>query len=506
MQKNEEIKNTNMKRKENNSGITLIVLIVTIVVIFILAGTTTAMIIGQGGIIQQSQEAQNAQKNYSQNQEKGTNTLTSELDEELKPDWQDSSGANIPKLGAGMVPVKWDGSNWIVTNSKDNEWFDYSKKQWANIMLRDGLQVEGVTDATTASINTMKGKKVTKVGSMFVWIPRYAYQIESGYNKSGADINPDDATTGVGIINIEFMNGTSNVSVKGKTKWNNSSGEGNWNIHPAFEYGEIVEGIWVAKFEASQSNAGANAADYQNSTGGTSGVIKIQPGVNSWRNITINDIYSKCLSYNTALNSHMMKNSEWGAVAYLAQSTYGKNSEVWINPNSNYITGQAGESVSASSTTTTYAYTDTTYGVNASTTGNVTGIYDMSGGSWEYVAAYVNNSYVVSGQEPYTYGINVINGVSKTKDVYNMGTTDTLADFYTAAAGIYGDAVYETSSSGSESNSWYRDYSNFPYSRYPFFVRGGYYSYESSAGIFAFGGSGGYIHNGISFRPVLIAL
>ena len=395
-------------------------------------------------------------------------------------------GINTPNLGSGMTAIKWDetanngAGDWVETTGDDKDWYDYSNKKWANAITEDG--------------------------SMWVWIPRFAYQIESGYNKSGADINPDDATTGAGTINIKFMKGTTNEAADGTKTWDNVSGEGKWNIHPAFNYGKTVSGIWVAKFEASQSDAGANAADYQNSTGGTSGVIKIQPGVNSWRNITINDIYSKCLSYNTALNSHMMKNSEWGAVAYLAQSTYGKNSEVWINPNSNYITGQAGESVSASSTTTTYAYTDTTYGVNASTTGNVTGIYDMSGGSWEYVAAYVNNSYVVSGQEPYTYGSNVINGEAKTKNIYNMGTTDTVADNYAAAAGVYGDAVYETFSSGIGTNSWYRDYSYFPYLKTPFFRRGGCCSDGSSAGGFCFGYDNGYDYGHVGFRPVLVAL
>ena len=46
---------------------------------------------------------------------------------------------------------------------------------------------------------------------------------------------------------------------------------------------------------------------------------------------------------NSALNSHMMKNDEWGAVAYLSKSKYGKqNEEVWINNSSSYITGSAG--------------------------------------------------------------------------------------------------------------------------------------------------------------------
>ena len=75
----------------------------------------------------------------------------------------------------------------------------------------------------------------------------------------------------------------------------------------------------------SRSNATSSSA-------GSNNTIKIQPGVSSWRSITISNIYTVCKNYNSALNSHMMKNDEWGAVAYLSKSKYGKqNEEVWIN-------------------------------------------------------------------------------------------------------------------------------------------------------------------------------
>ena len=85
-----------------------------------------------------------------------------------------------------------------------------------------------------------------------------------------------------------------------------------------------------------------------------------------------------------------MKNDEWGAVEYLSKSKYGKqNKEVWINNSSNFITGSAGNSTNANADTgTTNDYTSA-QGVKASTTGTVHGVYDMSGGAWEYIAAYV---------------------------------------------------------------------------------------------------------------------
>ncbi len=362
-----------------------------------------------------------------------------------------SKGVNTPKLGSGMTPIKWNGSSWVNTTGSDKDWYDYTGKKWANAKTSDG--------------------------SMWVWIPRYAYSITSGYHSSSA-----------GNIDVEFMKGLTNETSTGRKSFNNASGQGKWNIHPAFNYGTTVSGIWVAKFEASNSG----------------GKIKVEPGVQSWRSITVNDIYTNCLNYNKTLNSHMMKNDEWGAAVYLSKSKYGKqNEEVWINNSSSFITGSAGNSASASSNTgTTNDYTST-QGVKASTTGTVYGVYDMSGGAWEYVAGYVNN-----GNSSLTsYGSSLVNGDAKTKNVYSKASSDNNTNNYNANSGKYGDAVYETSANGNSSNgSWYGDYSIFPNTGIPFFERGGYYGNGTNAGVFAFYDIVGVYYSNISFRPVLVAL
>ena len=200
----------------------------------------------------------------------------------------------------------------------------------------------------------------------------------------------------------------------------------------------------------------------------------------------------------------MMKNDEWGAVAYLSKSKYGKqNEEVWINNSGSYITGSAGNSASAGSNTgTTNDYTST-QGVKASTTGKVYGVYDMSGGAWEYVAGYVNN-----GNSSLTsYGSSLVNGDAKTKNVYSKASSDNNTNNYNANSGKYGDAVYETSANGNTGNgSWYGDYSSFPYTSRPFFRRGGVYDIGASAGVFCFYGNYGASSGSNSFRPVLVAL
>ena len=267
------------------------------------------------------------------------------------------------------------------------------------------------------------GKCDNHDGSMWVWIPRYAYQISSNYHTN---------STSGGTINIKFMKGTTNEAADGTKTWSNSSGQGNWNIHPGFNYSSTASGLWVAKFEASRNNATASSV-------GSGNTIKIQPGVQSWRSITVNDIYTTCLNYagttlgKANLNSHMMKNTEWGACAYLAQSSYGKNAKVWINPNSNFITGQAGSSGSASSTTSTSKY-NSGNGPQASTTGNVYGVYDMNGGTMELVAAYLANSPNIR------YGTSLVNGADYTKDVYTGSGIDE-SEYYEANANVYGDAI-----------------------------------------------------------------
>ena len=373
--------------------------------------------------------------------------------------YNDEKGVNTPNIGEGMTPIKWNGSTWVETTGNDPDWYDYTAKEWANAKTSDG--------------------------SMWVWIPRYAYSITSGYHSSNA-----------GTIEVEFMKGLTSETSTGRKSFNNASGQGNWNIHPAFNYGQEVSGLWVAKFEASRSDATSISP-------GSKNIIKIKARVQSWRYITLEEIYTNCINYNKTLNSHMMKNDEWGAVAYLSKSKYGKDTEeVWINNSSSYITGAAGNSASATEDVGTTADYDSTQGVNASTTGTVYGVYDMSGGAWEYVAAYVDNK----SSNLTKYGGSLENGEVKTKNVYNKGSSDIQANNYSANSEKYGDAVYETNTNCRGSTSWYSDYSNFPYTSSPSFKRGGAYDNGMSAGVFSIEGENCYRYDYLSFRPVLVVL
>ena len=216
--------------------------------------------------------------------------------------------------------------------------------------------------------------------------------------------------------------------------------------------------------------------------------------------------FTVCWNYKEELNSHLIKNTEWGAVVYLAQSVYGKKDEIWTNPNSNYLTGQAGTGAVQSNITETYSYDNTTYGVQASTTGNIYGIYDMSGGAWETTASYLDNETGKSSLN--SYGASLRDAPKYAKDVYIPSIEDTRRSNYLANKNKYGDAIWETSCLGindEEENgyfTWYENFVDFSYNFYPTIYRGGQMNYNYT-GAYTLGMESGINNGSYSFRVVL---
>ena len=390
-----------------------------------------------------------------------------------------AKGVNKPQLLGGMTPIKWVDGVETTTTSSDPDWYDYSNKLWANAKTTDG--------------------------SYWVWIPRYAYKISTGWH-----------TNTTGTIDIIFLKNATTDNNGGATIYtsgydiNGTNTSNAYFLEPAFqnETGNTKYGFWVAKYEPSVSDttdACYTSASADNCDKATI-IPKFVPNVYGLRYMTIGNQFTAAQNMATNTNygwtsgtvdTHMMTNYEWGAVAYLSQSTYGKNSKVWINNSSTFITGCAGNSVSEASYSGCQNAYNTENGVNASTTGNMTGIYDMSGGSYEYTAAYVNNgnSYLT------TNGSSILNSAIN-KNVYNI-TTDSQANNYDANKNIYGDAIYETSNSyNTTTGSWNTEFSNMPYSGTPYFVRSGGYGNTASAGLFYFSSDSGAVRLHRSFRVV----
>ena len=123
----------------------------------------------------------------------------------------------------------------------------------------------------------------------------------------------------------------------------------------------------------------------------------------------------------------------------------------------------------------------------------------MSGGAWEYVAAYVNNGNSILT----TYGSSLVSADPKYKDTY-ISNGDTESGNYSNASSKVGDAVYETSSLGNEGQySWYNNFSCMPLLGFPFFRRGGYYNSGTNGGLFHFDGDNGGAYSSYGFRPVV---
>ena len=273
--------------------------------------------------------------------------------------------------------------------------------------------------------------------------------------------------------------------------------DSNYRTHPAFTFGNTeLNGIWVGKFE----------------TTGDATTPTVKPNLQSLTDQNVSTQFSTAQKFGTStygstskIDAHMMKNSEWGAVAYLSHSNYGINEEIYINNSSSFYTGRSGGTTDASpSTNGTYTWdgkttsgsyaSDRTLGTKASTTGNITGVYDMSGGAAEYVMGYYSGASTTWGaSSDGNYA-----GFSSKPDskYYDDYTSDNLL---TACNGgiCYGHALSET-------EHWYSDFLDFVRSIEPWFDRGGSsHYYGANAGAFYSGRENGSAIN--SFRLVLSA-
>ena len=552
-----------MKKKSN--GITLVALVITIVILLILAGISISALTNTG-IFQKAKEAKQKSENASEKEQSLLYGYEDELSKYTSNDRWDGK-VNKPEIMTGMTAIKFteptgntkdtEGKEEKVSDSSKNDWYDYDEKKWANAETEDG--------------------------SMWVWIPRYAYKVI--YN------DPNDKSKG-GVFDIVFLVGTSDnyydkdgklqTAQRQTSKDQTIKTDGDvYTVHPAFTNESSIDyanggwkkeltGIWVSKFEAGFVDKSTFDADkekysssvYYTQTYGWTSLNKKEDARNYLNRIygsnatkityptfqgekySMNYInHSDAFSISRALteennvyglkssstDSHLIKNSEWGAVAYLGQSQYGLyNKNIRINnvnmgDNSNFVyamTGYAAKEEDAASTTNTDAIAwNQTGGELASTTGTIYGIYDMSGGTWERSASLVNNCNSRLNEFGSSLMYSLKDG--KSSEYVTVYETDTSVDntgvswtdgnlLKTNEANYkkntkYGDAIKETSTAGTGNTSWNGDYSYFAGLYYPFFRRGGGYWDRSGAGLFCFDRTDGNSNYYYGFRSVLVA-
>lgn len=465
---------------------------------------TVRTIIKNGGSSSTTVEI-GAQGGYSNNEvvlksDRNEFNITTEV-----PTFIDTSGANEPLLATNnsMIPVVYDEDleSWVKADTEFG-WYNYDEQVWAN-----AVTVTNSNRSTYLSSDPGTPISMNDINSMWVWIPRYYYKIDS----SSSTATPSQVT-------IEFESGTT-------TTYSNTTNTGVNTTHPSFRKGETMSssyayggwtheltGYWVSKFElGGTTNSSAIST------------VLIKPNIptlyylnssNVYYGFNIKQLYeasqkftetdnsfglpTTVTSTTDASGSHMIKNTEWGAVALLSQSKYGKmgnsnytgtNKEIYFNNmkgtsgNFGYTGRSGGSPTAAGSTYGTYSYdgracnsyncstesiTDIgkLAGYGASTTGTIYGIYDMNGGSSEYVMAY-------SAKTP--------NSDSGFTSSTIASVPNYLIDRYPNTTGAYiiGDATSETS-------GWYGDYMRLLNGSSRFYRRGGsaYDTSISASGIF----------------------
>ena len=620
MRKNSFFNKLNLNiNKQNNRGITLIALVITIIVLLILAGVSISMLTGENGILTQANKAKKATEEAAKEENSRLNSIEDYMVSEAG--YNQDKGVDEPRILNGMTPVMFNlptdtEKGYSIKQGEqgfqENHWYDYTKSKWANAVTEDGsywvwipryaykitynnpsdksqggkIDVKfliGTTDEyytddtkttkATAKRATSADEEVDTTTDYYVH-PAFTNESSIGYANGGWD----KELTGIWVAKFEagYASGNNTATVKASsvnysqnTSWV-AKAEAGTTDDSTQSARNWLDGIYGTI--TGQDSNGNNIYGWKN---GQQTAIKyptFQPKTYSMNYINVNDAYniSKVLTEkgniyglsSSTTDSHLMKNSEWGAVAYLAQSSYGNNgTEPYVNNlslgggtgkrtddiaggtgvNSVYaVTGVTTGSTSAGGVGTTIdtinnttgntansgVYTwDQENGQKSSSTLNMYGVFDMSGGVWERTAGYISNgNWNLNG-----YGSSFTKDKVSTKYAtvyprdasqddsskkYDTSTTEKSNQVYATLSQanyeqneyIYGDAIRETSMSGTGLTSWNGDYSDFPALHNPFTLRGGYLWGGSHAGMFYFSRTGGSSYYSYGFRPVLVAL
>ncbi len=361
-----------------------------------------------------------------------------------------------PVLIDGLIPIVYDENQatWVKADVIREEWYDYAEQQWANSASVIPTMRETYVDAEPGTVIPMD-----HIISMMVWIPRYSYTVRDtlGYQGYGGDSVTINTP---GAFDIEFHD--TSIIHTGSANYTGTTAI-NYYTSPAFCWGNTcddpttrtnsenqeIPGFWIAKFEASKQG----------------NILYSKPNVTPMNNMNIantfyyvQDLMNGMNGYNNYgfvgyVDAHLIKNTEWGAIAYLTQSMYGKYGnvdytgiykEVYPNNCNLYVTGIGGNAPSVTSTST--SCTTNTYetyeGKGASTTGNIYGVYDTVGGTFDRVMGTVLdvNGNLVAGSSGFTADTlpegryiniypNAHYGLTTTTSIKGDALTDTLG-FY----------------------------------------------------------------------------
>jgi hypothetical protein len=468
----------------------------------------------------------------------------------------DQSGANEPNLVDGMIPVLYDeeSEEWVKADSEnmnsEYKWYDYSNssKMWANGVLVSSEKRDEYLNSKVGTIIDMND-----VLAFYVWVPRYKYHVWNVTRKvdgsedysydafdNGIDIEFESGTDTTGDMICSYNTNITNIDnvLVDNCKYNNntitvdnnnSDYKDVWYTHQAFNYGnKKLTGFWVGKFE----------------TTGTEQAPSILPDQKSLTNLNIANFFKvselfKNYGLGNAVDGHILKNMEWGALAYLTYSDYGicSNSicrELYINNSKSFYTGRSGGDVAGSDNLVfnkiyvsegeiTNKYSDYGYynyqgylidengNVTTTkdkskisyTTGNIYGVYDLVGGAMEVVMANSLNKEQTFNKSNSGFQTEL------EEKYYDSYIYSIDSDILSLNRTRMGDAVGEVSVLRDDSllswSSLYREENDglsFVNDTNPWLVRGGFYN-QNDAGIFKYDAYDGKAVEFIGVRQVL---
>ncbi len=407
-----------------------------------------------------------------------------------------------PVFDSNMIPVIIEENTGKVTivNPAD-EYYSYNYKEWANAVI---------VDPSYTTLDIGDEIPMEYIDQMYVWIPRYEYSKSSIVNA-----NTSFDVTFVGLEKTSTTDQVSNDDII---------------VHPAFCWGNYCQtnrdhadnielsGIWVGKFEPSWEEGFVDVGNDEPYNNNLEVNYLIKPNTDSVHNTNLSTMFNNTKLaqnyYNLDIQTdiHIIKNLEWGAVAYLSQSKYGICSEdgfcnVKVESNNYEFSDHSIISTGCGSgenrINTICPETNrwnTPLGQKASTTHNITGIFDMAGGRWEFAMGIMDGSNGVTDLS--NTGFNSV-PEAKYFDSYDYGTT--TYDIDALNRGLYGDGSKELYDDEVDINLWNRDMFSFMYNNNSIIARSGIGGYSNFDGIWYISSSSGNATNmSISTRISLI--
>ena len=456
-------------------------------------------------------------------------------------------------LDPNMIPVKYTGTTtnaqWTSLeksedSSNQGNWYNYNQKQWANaVTVKDPSKYKNQTRVVDQS----------DILGYWVYIPRYAYEVmrRDGIDKPVSAQNflihfekKTDAKRRPAACSTTGKDYRTQCDLDRSYIKGQPSNTGTWATHPAFTFGiKELNGIWFAKFETTGTTTQPTVLPNEvhissfysgmNQKIGNFYSLAKTLGINDPQNVGGGDFTTTQNNHHLAkLSSHMVNNNDWGAAAYLSASKYGAgyngvqiNSQNGDRNNGNGgTTGITGCGPWENGNTDTYSSLWTEHhnisvgafgtqqacssdgahayngalGQLASTTNNPTGIYDMSGGAWEYTAASYSDN--LNNSNTQRFGL-----VAHPPYVNTYNITDMNSCTFATCGG---QALYETNNGGRYSGvQWNGNSPYFVVSSSPWFMRGGISHLGSFTGIFYAaddaGGATNDYNYGYAFRVAL---